>query len=402
MSLAKQIMEMSERYRDFTSKTLSKMVKVKAYSSEEKNRADLIVKMCQHAGFDEVRVDGMGNVIAKIGHGPRILCYDAHIDSVEVGDASQWKKDPYGGEIADGRVYGLGSNDQLGGAACMIASGCMLKELGYDGDFTIYYTFTCMEEDCDGLCWLYIIEKEGIKPDFFIATEPSNRTVFRGHRGRMEIEVILKGVSAHGSVPNLGDSAAYKASRAALAIEKLDGKLQPDEENFLGKGSITVSKMSVSGPSQCSVPDHATLYIDRRLTWGEDAELAIKQVTDAITEAIGAPPHKVYLPTYGKRGYKNADFTQELYFPTWKIDADHPLCKAACECYKELLGQPDHIPAHGYGSTNAVATSGRYGIPALQWGPGDIYGCHVSNEKNEIDDLVFFDAMYTMLPYLLK
>ena len=402
MELAKQILELSEKYRDFTAQTLSKMVQTKAYSGEEKDRADLIYNMCLEAGFDDVRIDGQGNVLCKIGNGPRILCYDAHIDSVQVGDLSQWEKDPFSGEIADGRVYGLGSNDQLGGAACMIASGKMLKELAYDGDFTILYTFTCMEEDCDGLCWLYIWEKEGIHPDFFISTEPSNRTVFRGHRGRMEIEVILKGLSAHGSVPELGDSAAYKASRAALAIEQLDKDLQPDDPFFLGKGSITVSSMKVSGPSQCAVPDYATLYIDRRLTFGEDAEFAINQVKEVITKAIGEEPYKVYMPTYPKRGYKNCDFTQELFFPTWAIPEDHPLCAAACQCYKEFGFEENHKPGHGWGSTNAVAYSGRHGAPALQWGPGDIHGCHIPNEKNEIDDLVFFDAMYTLLPYLLK
>lgn len=139
----------------------------------------------------------------------------------------------------------------------MIASGRILKELGYDGEFTIYYTFTVIEEDCDGLCWLYLIEKEGLKPDYIVSSEPTACRLFSGQRGRMEIEILLKGLSSHGSLPERGISAAYKASKAALVIEQLEADLQPDEDGFLGKGSVTVSMMNVTGPSQCSVPDEA-------------------------------------------------------------------------------------------------------------------------------------------------
>lgn len=400
METANRINELSEKHREYTAQILSRMVRVKGYSGHEKERCELIVELCREAGFDEVFIDGLGSVVGRIGHGPRKLAFDAHIDSVEVGDITQWEKDPFSGQIADGRVYGLGSNDQLGGAACMIASARMLKELGYDGDFTIYYTFTVMEEDCDGLCWLYLIGEEGLRPDFVVSTEPSNRNIYRGHRGRMEIEIQLKGVSAHGSVPHLGASAAYKASRAALAIEQLDKDLQPDEERFLGKGSVTVSGMSVTGPSQCSVPDEATLYLDRRLTWGENAEIALGQVTNAVAKAIGEAPFNVYMPRYSKRGYKNVDFTQELYFPTWKIPADHALCKAACKAYEDLFHIPV-APKPCLYSTNAVAFAGRYQIPAVVMGPGDATLSHKANEKNEIDELVMFSAMYTLLPYLL-
>ena len=75
-------------------------------------------------------------------------------------------------EIKDGFIYGRGVSDQLGGAASMIACGKMLKELGYDGEYSVYFTFTCMEEDCDGIAWLYLVEKENLKTDYVVSTEP--------------------------------------------------------------------------------------------------------------------------------------------------------------------------------------------------------------------------------------
>lgn len=160
----------------------------------------------------------------------------------------------------------------------MITAGRILKELGYGGEYSIYFTFTVMEEDCDGMCWKYMIEKEGFKPDFICSTEPTSCRIYRGHRGRMEIRIILRGVSCHGSAPERGVNAAYKAAKAALAIEQLNKDLKPDAENFLGKGTICVSQMDVKGPSQCAVADYAMIYCDRRLTWGEDADFALKQV----------------------------------------------------------------------------------------------------------------------------
>ncbi len=396
----KEILEKSEAYRQYTAELLRKMIRVPGFSGREKDRCELIVKLCEEAGFDEVRIDGLGSVVGRVGKGPKKLAFDAHIDTVGIGDREQWKRDPHSGDIEGGLVYGLGSADQLGGAAAMIASGRILKELGYDGEYTIFYTFTVMEEDCDGLCWLYLIEKEGLKPDCIVSTEPTACELYTGQRGRMEIEVQLRGVSSHGSIPELGDSAAYKLARAALAIEQLEANLQPDEDGFLGKGSITVSQMKASGPSQCSVADLACLYMDRRLTWGEDAELAIGQVKDYVRKALGEEPYEVYMPRYEERGYKNTDFGQELYFPTWKTPVDHPLVKASQQAYQELYGKKLEPGPCRY-STNAVSFAGRYHIPSVILGPGDVAACHRPNETTRVQDLVQCTAFYTLLPYTL-
>lgn len=396
-----RIKELSEQYREYTAQLLSKMIRVPGFSGREKERCELIVELCKEAGFDEVRIDGLGSVVGRVGHGPKKLAFDAHIDTVEIGDRSQWIKEPHSGEIADGLVYGLGSSDQLGGAAAMIASGRMLKELGYDGEYSVYYTFTVMEEDCDGLCWLYLIEEEGVKPDYIVSSEPTACKLFRGQRGRMEIEILLKGISSHGSIPHNGISAAYKASRAALAMEQLNEDLMPDADNFLGKGSVTVSEMEVTGPSQCSVPDEARLYLDRRLTWGEDDKIAIGQVEEYITKALGEAPYKVYMPNYKKRGYKDTDFTQELYFPTWKTEDTNPIVACSREAYRELYGKKIEEGPCIY-STNAVAFAGRHHIPSVVLGPGDVEACHKPNETTRVEDLVVCSALYTLLPYILK
>ena len=282
MELSEIILKKANEYSEYTASNLSKLIQIKSLSGEEKNVVYEVKRMMEEAGFDEVKIDGLGNAVGRIGNGKKIIAIDGHIDTVDLGNLDAWDFDPLGGEIKDGYVHGRGAADQTGGPVAGITAVKILKEIGLPDDVTIYVTATVMEEDCDGLCWKYLIEEEKLKPDCVIVTEPTNLNIYRGHRGRMEIVVSFYGLSAHGSAPERGKNAIYMASRAALEIEKLNERLADDP--FLGKGSVTISEFVSSSPSLCAVSDFAKIHLDRRLTWGEDKELALNQVKDIVKE----------------------------------------------------------------------------------------------------------------------
>jgi len=387
-----KIKELSEKYADYTAKNLSELVKIKSLSADEKDVQLELVRQMEEAGFDEVKIDGLGNVLGRIGNGKKILAIDGHMDTVDMGNLSNWDFDPLGGEIKDGFVHGRGTVDQEGGPAAFVTTGRILKELRFDKDLTIYFVGSVMEEDCDGLCWKYIVEEDKIVPDFAISTEPTNLNIYRGHRGRMEMHVSFYGVSSHGSAPERGKNAIYMASRVALEIEKLNERLTYDE--FLGRGSVTISEFVSESPSLCAVSDFARLHLDRRLTWGETKESAVKEIEQLI-EGMNA---KVEVLNYEEVAYTGLSYGMEKYYPTWKIPENHEIVKTGVSSYEKLYGKAPLVDKWTF-STNGVVINGIYGIPTIGFGPGNEVLAHAPNEKVAINDLVVASAFYAAFAY---
>lgn len=391
---AKKINELARSYKKYTAENLSKLVKIKSLSMNEKEVQYKLKQLMEEAGFDDVKFDGLGNVIGKIGNGPKILAIDAHMDTVDTGNLKNWNKDPFSGQIDEEFVYGRGSVDQEGGAAAFITAGRILKELKFNRNWTIIFVGSVMEEDCDGLCWNYIIEETGLKPDFVISTEPTNLNIYRGHRGRMEIKVTFDGISAHGSAPERGDNAIYKASKCAIEIEKLNENLAFDK--FLGKGSVTISEFVSGSPSLCAVADYAHLHLDRRLTWGETKESALNEV-EKIAKPLGG---KVKLLVYEETAWTGLKYGMEKYFPTWKLKEEHPFVQTAKKTYETLWNSKPKIDKWTF-STNGVTIRGKHGIPVIGFGPGNEELAHFPNEKVPIEHLVKASAFYAMIAFLI-
>ena len=391
-NIFQRINELSEKYRDYTAENLSKLVKIKSLSTQEKEVQLELKRQMEEAGFDEVKIDGLGNVIGRIGNGKKILAIDGHMDTVDMGNMDNWDFNPLSGEIKDGFVHGRGTVDQEGGPAAFVTSGRILKELGFDKDLTIYFVGSVMEEDCDGLCWKFIVEEDKIKPDFVISTEPTNLNIYRGHRGRMEIHVHFYGVSSHGSAPERGKNAIYMASRTALEIEKLNERLKFDE--FLGKGSVTISEIISGTPSLCAVSDYARIHLDRRLTWGETKESAVAEIQELI-KGLNA---KVKVLDYKEKAYTGLEYGMEKYYPTWKMPEDHEVVQTGVRSYKNLYGKAPLIDKWTF-STNGIMTCGTYGIPTIGFGPGNEVLAHAPNEKVAIQDLVVASAFYAAYAY---
>ncbi len=340
------INQLAQQYSDYTAENLSRLVRCKSLSLDEEQVQQELIRQMQKAGFDEVRMDPLGNVIGRIGQGSRILAFDAHMDTVDLGNPEDWDFDPLCGDVRDGFVHGRGTVDQKGGAAAFVTAGRILKELAFDRDLTVYFIGSVIEEDCDGLCWKFLVEEEGIRPDAVVVTEPTNLNIYRGHRGRMEMQVSFYGRSCHGSAPERGENAIYMASKAALEIEKLNEKLHDDD--FLGKGTITISEFVSKSPSLCAVADYARIHLDRRLTWGETKESAVAE----IQELIKGMKAKVEVLHYEEKSFTGLSYGMEKYYPTWKIPEEQEIIQTGIKVFdgcsaNSRLWTNGHFPPMG-------------------------------------------------------
>ena len=418
----------AENYKKDMVAFLREMISHPSESCEEKEVVACIKKEMEKLGFDKVEVDGLGNVIGWLGEGDKIIAIDSHIDTVGIGNIDNWTDDPYKGYEDDEVIYGRGGSDQEGGMASAVYGARIMKDLNLIPEgYKLMIVGSVMEEDCDGLCWQYIVNKDGIRPEFVISTEPTDGGIYRGHRGRMEIRVDVKGTSCHGSAPERGDNAIYKmadiiADVRALnnngcsesteikgLVKMLDPKYNPEhfeDARFLGRGTCTVSQIFYTSPSRCAVADSCAISVDRRMTAGETWDSCLEEIRNLPSVKKYGEDVKVSMYMYDRPSWTGEVYETEAYFPTWinKESAAHEM--ALSDGHKALFGDkrigPDSQKAlrdrpltdKWTFSTNGVAIQGRYGIPCVGFGPGAESQAHAPNEITFKQDLVTCAALY--------
>ena len=407
---------------------LRAMISHPSESCEEKEVVACIKAEMEKLNFDKVEVDGLGNVIGWMGDGDKIIAIDSHIDTVGIGNIDNWDADPYQGYETEDIIFGRGGSDQEGGMASAVYGAKIMKDLGLIPEgYKIMVVGSVQEEDCDGMCWQYIYNKDKIVPEFVISTEPTDGGIYRGHRGRMEIRVDVKGVSCHGSAPERGDNAIYKmadilqdvralnendaeeGTEIKGLVKMLDPKYNPDhyeDARFLGRGTCTTSQIFYTSPSRCAVADSCSISIDRRMTAGETWDSCLQEIRDLPSVKKYGDDVKVSMYMYDRPSWTGEVYETECYFPTWinKESAAH--VQALVDAHKALYGDERigaesamhlrHRPLTDKWtfSTNGVAIQGRYGIPCVGFGPGAESQAHAPNEITWKQDLVTCAAVY--------
>jgi putative selenium metabolism hydrolase len=395
--LAERVREAAESSREELAILLQRLIRIPSFSGQEKEIVEFILDTMQRFGFQEPHSDGLGSAVGRIGDGPVKILYDAHIDTVQVTDEDSWSYPPFEGRIVGGSIYGRGAVDEKSAMAGFLMAGKIMRILLPDRGlpFSLYVVGSVMEEDCDGYPLRHLIEREGLRPDYVLLGEPTDLKVYRGQRGRMEMEVSTLGRSSHGAHNRKGINAIYRMNPIVRAIERLDRKMPAVAP--LGRGSITVSDIRSQGPSMCSVPDHCRIHIDRRLTVGETRESALTQLEEIVQ---GVPDAGVSIPVYAGRSWKGTEFRQESYFPTWAFEEEHPLVQAGLEAARLVMRRKVKSGFWSF-STNGVASAGLHAIPTIGFAPGREELAHTSREEIALQDLLRAAQVYALFPTVL-
>ncbi len=345
-------------------------------------------------GFEEVRFDRMGNILGRIGDGEKQLVYDSHIDTVGIGSVDSWDWDPFEGKIEDGVLFARGACDEKGSTPGMVYGLAISRDLGMLEGWTVWY-FGNMEEWCDGIAPNTFVEVDpGVRPDYVVIGEPTNMQVYRGHKGRLEMEMVAKGRSAHAASNHLGDNALYKLLPVIAAIRDMEPQLGDHE--FLGHGKITVTDLQVQTPSINAVPDEATICIDRRMTFGETREGVVAQLENLIPEEHRGTI-SLHVLFYDEPSYTGFVFPVEKYFPAWLLADDHVLSRAG-QVTRELCGLADAPTGKWDFSTNGIYWVGKANIPSIGFGPGDEETAHTVQDSVSLEDVVKATEFYALLP----
>ena len=431
-----KIKEYAKGYEKDMTAFLRAIVKNPGESCDEKAHVETIAAEMKKVGFDEVVIDPQGNVMGFMGTGDKIIAFDAHIDTVGIGNIENWKFDPYDGYETETEIGGRGVSDQCGGIVSGVYGAKIMKDLGLIPEgYKVMVVGTVQEEDCDGLCWQYIINEDKVRPEFVVSTEPTDGGIYRGQRGRMEIRIDVQGVSCHGSAPERGDNAIYKMADILQEVRALnengDGPsneikglvkmLNPafnpehyEDAQFLGRGTCTTSQIFYTSPSRCAVADSCSISIDRRMTAGETWDSCLEEIRQLPSVKKYGDDVKVSMYMYDRPSWTGEVYETECFFPTWinKENAAH--VQALVDAHHALYGEerigPDgamhlrHRPLIDKWtfSTNGVAIQGRYGIPCVGFGPGAESQAHAPNEITWKQDLVTCAALYAAVPGLYK
>ena len=391
-----------EENRDNIINFLREICAIPSMDGQLKDVGDRIQAEMQKLGFEETRFDKMGNTIGRIGNGKKVIVFDSHIDTVGVGDPTEWEWDPFKGKIENGRLYARGACDEKGSTPGMVYGLAIARDLGLLDGYTAYY-FGNMEEWCDGIAPNAFVEADPqVKPDFVVIGEPTKMQIYRGHKGRIELKITAHGQSAHAASHYLGDNAVYKMMATITDIRELDRRfrLGMGSHPIQGHPSIAVTDVSARTASLNAVPDQFTIYLDRRITSNEPRDEVIAQIKGLIPDYLQDEIHVEEL-FYDAPSYTGFVFPVSKFYPPWLLDDAHPLTQAGQATIESLWGEKRNLGTWDF-STNGTYWAGKAGIPSIGFGPGDEKTAHMRDENVPLDEVVAATEFYALLPSVLS
>ncbi|MDY0885454.1 M20 family metallopeptidase [Dongia soli] len=249
---------------------------------EEQACAELTGKLLSDAGYRVTYhqyADGRLNLVAELsGTGDeKPLCFTGHLDTVPLG-AAPWSRDPFAADIVGDRLYGRGSSDMKSGVAAMVRAAIDLAKTSARPQAGLVLVLTVGEETgCDGARALTGIAGALPKAGALVVGEPTGNQPLIGHKGALWLRASFKGVTAHGSMPEQGDNAVYKAARGVLRLS--EHAFDAPRHHHLGGPSLNVGTFN-GGLNVNSVPDRAEIQLDVRTIPGQSNE--------TITRELGA------------------------------------------------------------------------------------------------------------------
>lgn len=362
------------------------LIRSQSYSGQEQQAADVLSEFLHQNRFDEILTDAYGNIIGSIyggTPGPAVLL-DGHIDTVPVADPSAWTHDPFGAQIADGRLYGRGASDMKGAVAAMaVAAAAFAKDHGRAFCGSVHIAGVVCEECFEGVAARSVDSL--VKPDVVVIGEASEMNLKIGQRGRAEIKIETYGKSAHSANPEKGINAVYSMCRLIPRLKEI----LPPVSTRLGKGILELTDICSSPyPGASVLPSLCTATFDRRLLLGETKESVLEPILNQI-ERLKAEDDSFQARAYYAVGeeecYTGEKISGERFFPGWLAEPDAEYVVKIKRRLDEL-GLNPKLTEYNF-CTNGSHYAGEAGISTIGYGPSRENLAHTVDEYIELTEL---------------
>jgi len=319
--------------------------------------------------FAETRTSIVATLPGASDHAP--ICFTGHLDTVPLGSAP-WERDPLAAEIDGDRLYGRGSSDMKSGVAAMAMAAIALAKLPHR-KAGLVLIFTAGEETgCDGARYLSTLPQVLPQAGALVVGEPTGNYPLIGHKGALWLKAAFHGVTAHGSMPELGDNAVYKAARSVLRLA--DHQFDATAHNHLGRPSLNVGSLH-GGLNVNSVPDQAEVQIDIRTVPGQ-SNAAIRQDILSLLDEGATLAHMVDVGSVAS-------------------NPQNEWISGVFDLYEQRHGGRVDPRGAPFFTDASVLTPAMNGVPTLILGPGETAMAHKTNEYCLVSKIAEAVDLYT-------
>lgn len=371
---------------DFT-RRLVRIPSVNQPGQGEAAVVDEVVSLVRSWGWDPIVEEvapGRPNCIIRLNGGQpgRTLLFEGHTDVVTPGDPEEWTRDPFSGELADGRIFGRGSADMKGGLAAMLFAARAIESAGpFPG--TIVLGVLCDEEEMMIGVHAFISRGHARGVDAAIVCEPEAGEICTTQKGAVRLRVDLEGRMAHGAMPHEGRNPIDAAIRFLAEMREVEQAYQadPGAHPTLGLTYITPTHVAAGSLPQLNViPSNALVTLDIRTVPGVDHQGLLSRVAASADRASVATGVEITTTVLVDR-------------PATSTSHDEPIVRAVTEAHIDVTGEQ---PVYGGvpGTTDGTILWRDAGIPVVVYGPGGKWIAHSANEYVEVDDIVRHAEVY--------
>jgi succinyl-diaminopimelate desuccinylase len=349
---------------------------------DERRAAEVARSLLEPLGctFETVEpAPGRVSLIARLDNdrpGAPTLIVNGHLDTVPVNVAG-WTRDPFGGEVADGRLWGRGAADMKGGIAAAVEAVHAVRRAGHLPCNLVFHLVA--DEEQGGRWGTRVLAESGrVVGDACLVPEPTSLAACIAERGLVNLNVTLHGTPAHASEPRRGVSAIEKAAKVVLAVHGADfGHRHP----LLGSTSANAGTIA-GGSGSNVVAERCEVLIDHRVVPGQTEADAVEDVRRLI-DAIDDPDLRYSLETV-------------VFGEASEIPPEHPWVGCVRSAIASVRGGTAPLVGMTF-ATDARFVRNQAGIPAVVCGPGGIEQAHIDDEFVDIDALVDAAAVYASL-----